>query len=128
MPFAKDDKGSAVVEVTILLPIILMLVFGFIFFTQAIRVNTVLNVAAREGAREFAITHSSSRAIAKAKEELAIGGINPNDATVTTYQKGYERSVRVELPYFGHIAFVGKYPLMLKGEMTFHQEPYTTYW
>jgi Flp pilus assembly protein TadG len=49
------DRGAAAVEFALVLPILLLLVFGIIQFGHAYQVQTSLSGAAREGAREMAI-------------------------------------------------------------------------
>jgi TadE-like protein len=58
-----DERGAAAVEFALVVPILLMLVFGIIDFGLMIRANTVLANAAREGARNGSISH----------DELVIG-------------------------------------------------------
>jgi hypothetical protein len=120
--FLKNDKGSAIVEVAIMFPIILMLVFGFIMFTHAVRINTVLQVAAREGARDYAKTHNQARAVEKVKDELSMAGIDPSDVDIDISVNGQERRVRVKLPYPVFVPFAGEYGLSLKGDASFHAE------
>lgn len=99
-----------------------MLVFGFIMFTHAMRINTVLQVAAREGARDYAKTHSQTQAVEKVKDELSIGGIDPSDADIDISINGQERRVKVKLPYPIFVPFAGEYGLALKGDASFHKE------
>jgi len=120
--FLKNDRGSAIVEVAIMFPIILMLVFGFIMFTHAVRINTVLEVAAREGARDYAKTHNKTQTIKKVKDELSIGGISPGDASIKISENGQERRVTVELSYPIYVPFAGEYGLRLKGDASFYKE------
>ncbi|MBO8160677.1 MAG: pilus assembly protein [Thermosipho sp. (in: Bacteria)] len=126
--FIKDAKGSAIVEVSIMLPIVLALVFGSIMFIQAQRTQIVLDMAAREAARDFAKTDSVSRAILKAEEELRIGGIDPDKTRITPIRNGYERQVKIEISYPLMIPFVGKIDPKLTGHSTFHVESSTVYW
>ncbi len=53
-----DEKGSAWVELAVLLPLLLMIVFGYLSYTNAIRDDLVLQMAAREGAREYSTSNS----------------------------------------------------------------------
>ncbi|MDN5344560.1 MAG: hypothetical protein PWQ18_671 [Clostridia bacterium] len=121
----KNSKGSAVVETAIMFPLVLMLTFGFIMFTQAIRINTVLEVAAREAARTYSLTNNSSLATQKARAELALGGVpNAEQATIGLSSSGYDRKVTVDLPYNFHIPFAGGgFVKALRGSAVFHLEP-----
>ncbi|MHB1126966.1 MAG: TadE/TadG family type IV pilus assembly protein [Bacillota bacterium] len=137
MKVLKGERGSAIVEVAVMFPLILMLVAGFIMLSQAVRISTVLEVAAREGAREFSVTHDTVRAATKAKNELSIGGIDPDKATITVSTNGSDREVVVELSFPIYIPFAGYWtgskfttqqgsaakPLTLRGSAVFHDEP-----
>jgi Flp pilus assembly protein TadG len=50
--FLKDKGGQAIIEFAVLLPILLLVLFGITEFGRAIMVTNVLNTAAREGARK----------------------------------------------------------------------------
>lgn len=124
----RDEKGSALVEVALMLPIILGMVFGFLFFTHAVRMNTVLEVAAREAARNYAVTHDLTKAKNKAKDELAMGNINPAKAVITVSSVGNEKRASVKMPFPIQIPFFGLHDLMLEGQAVFHEEVQTSYW
>ncbi len=117
-----DSKGSTVVEVAIMFPIILALIFGFMWFTQAIRMDTILQVAAREAARQYAVSDSASRAVQKARDELALGNIDSSRASIRAYSDRGERKVTVTIPYLIQIPFMGEYPLKLQGSAVFRLE------
>ena len=57
----KNNKGTMIVEVAIMFMLVTMLTTGYLYFTQAMRINTVLKIAAREGAREYSVTNNPSR-------------------------------------------------------------------
>ncbi|ABB23536.1 TadE/TadG family type IV pilus assembly protein [Pelodictyon luteolum] len=48
---ARDQKGSVLVEFAFILPVLLMLLFGVVYFSVALYNKTVLTMATREGAR-----------------------------------------------------------------------------
>ncbi len=50
-----DDQGAAIVEFALILPILILLVFGTIEFGRAYNAKVTLTHAAREGVRELAI-------------------------------------------------------------------------
>jgi Flp pilus assembly protein TadG len=52
----RDDSGAAMVEFAIVLPLILLLLFGIMEFGRAWNVKQVLTDAAREGARVAVVT------------------------------------------------------------------------
>jgi len=97
--------------------LVIMMFAGYIYFTQAMRINTLCKIAAREGAREYSVTNNSYEAREKAKSELALGGIDPDSRGIhiTTKKDNGKRSVIVESKYGFHTPFVGEYNLNLKG-------------
>lgn len=52
----KNQKGAALVELAIILPILLLIVFGIFEFGRAMFIINTLNNAAREGARRAAVS------------------------------------------------------------------------
>jgi Flp pilus assembly protein TadG len=56
----RDDKGAAMVEFAIVLPVILLILLGIIEFGRAYNTQISIQAAAREGARELALRHSSA--------------------------------------------------------------------
>jgi Flp pilus assembly protein TadG len=54
--FRKDIKGQSIIEFALLLPILLLVLFGITEFGRAIMVKNVLHTAAREGARLAAVS------------------------------------------------------------------------
>lgn len=51
-----NQKGAALVEMAIILPILLLIVFGIFEFGRAMFITNTLNNAAREGARRAAVS------------------------------------------------------------------------
>lgn len=123
----KDDRGSAIVEVAIMLPVVLAITVGFMLFTLAIRNDTVLQTSAREADREYAITHSTSRALHKAQNELSLGGIDPDEVDVKITATGQEQKVTIIMPYSVYVPMIGGYRPVLKGEAVFHKESPVNY-
>ena len=56
----RDDRGAAMVEFALILPLLLMLLMGIIEFGRAYNTQISIQAAAREGARELALRKSSS--------------------------------------------------------------------
>ncbi len=54
--FIKDKRGQSLVEFALVLPILLLVLFGITEFGRAIMVTNVLNTASREGARLAAVS------------------------------------------------------------------------
>ena len=58
---ASSERGAAAVEFALLLPLLLLLVFGIIDFGRAINAQITITQAAREGARAHALAQSDWR-------------------------------------------------------------------
>lgn len=58
-----NDRGAAAVEFAIVLPLLLLLVFGIIDFGRAYNTTVSLSGAAREGARALALGDSNWQSI-----------------------------------------------------------------
>jgi hypothetical protein len=52
---SKDKDGQSVVEFALVLPVLLLVLFGITEFGRAIMVTNILNTASREGARLAAV-------------------------------------------------------------------------
>ena len=77
----RNERGAAAVEFALVLPILLMLVFGIIDFGLMIHEKTMLANAAREGARNGAI--SRSEAVIRQTVANSLVGAAQTEATVT---------------------------------------------
>jgi Flp pilus assembly protein TadG len=78
------DRGAAAVEFALLLPMLLLLVFGIIDFGRALNAQITLTQAAREGARLASLGQSSAN-VSTATTNAATG-LKPVTVTVTTCQ------------------------------------------
>lgn len=66
MPRWMTDKGAVAVEMAILLPVLVLFLFGALEFGRALNTQATLNHAARESVRVMAISGSASAAKTKA--------------------------------------------------------------
>ena len=57
----RDDRGAAMVEFAIVLPVLLLILMGIIEFGRAYNAQVSIQAAAREGARELALRHELRR-------------------------------------------------------------------
>ena len=100
----RGEVGAAAVELALVLPLLVMLVFGIIEFGRAFYTKTQLSGAVREGARARALgadATTTEAAVAAAAPGANNGSLvvdagtvcpssGPGDATVTaTYDLGY---------------------------------------
>ena len=77
------DRGSVAVEFALLLPVLLLLIFGIIDFGRAINDQITLTQAAREGARLASLGYSTSAVTTRA-QSAAIGLLPVPTVTVTS--------------------------------------------
>src|SRR6476469_1117787 len=73
----RDQRGAAAVEMAIVLPILILLVFGIIQFSIYFNRLQGLQAAAREGARVAALPQSTQSDV-KAKVTDALDGVLPS--------------------------------------------------
>jgi Flp pilus assembly protein TadG len=76
------DRGSVAVEFALLLPVLLLIIFGVIDFGRAINAQITLTQAAREGARLASLGYSTSAVQARAQS--AATGLSPVTVTVSS--------------------------------------------
>lgn len=83
----RNEAGAAAVEMALVLPILILLVFGIVEFGMAYNAKNTLTHAAREGARAFAIADpdlapADVEAAVRDTVEEAMGGLTiANPAT-----------------------------------------------
>jgi Flp pilus assembly protein TadG len=70
----RDERGAAAVEFALILPLLVMLVFGIIHFSLAYNRQQGLHAAAREGARAASLADSTSEEI-EGRVEDSLEGI-----------------------------------------------------
>ena len=113
------ETGAALVEFAIITPLLLVLVFGIIEFGRAYNAQNTLTHAAREGAREYAITQDPIAGEAAAKD--AATSLNPANitATLSACDPGQPASVTLEYPFELQIAFfpVSSFTMQSEGVM-----------
>ena len=56
----RAEQGQAIVEFALVMPILILLLFGVVFFAMAFNLQMVLNAAAREGARAWASSRANT--------------------------------------------------------------------
>jgi Flp pilus assembly protein TadG len=93
----RKNDGNAVIEMALLLPILLLVIFGITEFGRAIMTTNILNSAAREGARLAAISSVADTLSVQARvtEVLAAANVPPKEVTVQYFSAN--NSVRVEV-------------------------------
>jgi Flp pilus assembly protein TadG len=74
------DRGAAAVEFALVLPLLLLIVFGIIDFGRALNAQITLTQAAREGARLDALGQPN----VQAGTQAAATGLSPVTVTITS--------------------------------------------
>ena len=107
------------VEFAIILPLLILLVFGTIEFGRAYNAQNTLTHAAREGAREFAITQDSTAGEAAALNAATSLKQTDITATLSTCDPGQPATVTLEYPFEINIAFwrVTSFTMQAEGVM-----------
>lgn len=106
----KRDRGQSLVEFVLVLPILLVLVFGIIEFANAWRTAQILTTVARETVRVAVLpvmADKNADIADTANARLAATGLDPSKATVTlslclgtsTYCMGQPDRVKISYPY-----------------------------
>jgi Flp pilus assembly protein TadG len=79
----RNERGAALIEAAITVPVILLISVGIFEFGRAYQTQQVLTNAAREGARMAVITASTDDAIRTRVRNYMQAGSLPNYATAT---------------------------------------------
>ena len=77
----KSERGAALVEAALVIPILLLLVLGVVDFGFMVNRGTLINNAAREGAREAIFGSSETEIEARVRD--AASALDQSDLTVT---------------------------------------------
>lgn len=103
--FRKTQRGQAVVEMALVLPILIMLIFGIIEFGRILNTYMIVTNLSREGARHGATGGTDVQIIAAVKNGTNSNQVNPNNLTVTITPsaaapraRGSSVGVRVSFP------------------------------
>lgn len=88
--YLKQNRGQAVVETAMIMPILILLLFGIVEFGQVINQYIVLTAAAREGARTAAVSDDTA---ARTAVTDAVANISNNGLSVTI---AYQDGIRVQ--------------------------------
>ena len=96
---AENDRGAAAVEFALLLPVLMLIIFGLIDFGRALNAQITLTQAAREGARLAALDQSN----VISRTQAAASGLSNVTVTATVCSVGASQSsdsvVTVSYPY-----------------------------
>ncbi len=115
-PRRPTDRGSTLVETALMLPLLVLLVFGVVEFGRAYNAQVTLTHAAREGVRELALTQNSVSAANKAV--TAATSLDPSDLSVVTSacNPGQATTLKISYPFTYDIPLFGQSTITLTGE------------
>ncbi len=129
----RRDRGAAAVEFALLLPVLLLLVFGLIDFGRALNAQITLTQAAREGARAASLPGWSQSSVVSRTQGAATGltGVSVSVAGCQTGDGAAGKDAVVQVSYsfsfitpisaiaglFGGSGFGSSIPLTARGVM-----------
>ncbi len=114
MPGGRGDRGAALVELAILLPLLMLLILGMVEFARGLNAKVTLTHASREGVRVLAISGDAATAITATK--LAVTPLDPDEVTVSTTacDPGFPTSLTASYPFSYSILFFGSGTITLE--------------
>lgn len=80
---AVGQRGTALIEFALVLPMLIVLTFLVVDFGRAFMVKNMLTQAAREGARQLAVLNSQDQARTTTKSVSKAAGLDSSRVTVT---------------------------------------------
>jgi Flp pilus assembly protein TadG len=102
----QDERGAAAVEFALVMPILILMLFGIIEFARAWNVRQTLTDAAREGARVAVVNNAMMPAamlqdsVRQVVRNTAIrAGLDLTQLTITPTGVGVGETARVQLTY-----------------------------
>lgn len=124
----RSERGAAIIETALTLPIVLLVCVGIFEFGRAYQTWQVMTNAAREGARVAVLPNPVAGAIdARVREYLQLGGLNSDEsigvavtpAEVTLGAAGNASASRVTVTYpFSFMVLQPVARLVVSGAMT----------
>ena len=91
----KEKDGQSVIEFALILPILLLVLFGITEFGRAIMVTNVLNTASREGARLAAVSPVGDSLSVRGRVVQVLQAANITAKDITIQFLPAEKSVEV---------------------------------
>lgn len=118
----RSERGAAVVEFALVLPLLILLVFGIIEFGRAYNLYLGVTHAAREGARIASVRNGTGvtddeikdQVVARSALDITTSNVEVTPAGLKT--PGQAITVRVRYPVTLTIPLLGSYSIDLKSE------------
>ncbi len=114
MTVRRDERGAAVVEFALVLPVLVLFVFGIVEFGRAYNARIELTAAVREGARAVALGGSTlTTADIEQRTRDAAPGLDADQITVTANRCAgvpmpLDATVTASYPFRYDIPFLGR--------------------
>lgn len=83
MTIAREDRGAEAVEFALIVPILLLLVFGIAEFGRAYYIQTMISAGARDGVRVMALQNDPAAARAAARNGVLPLVVPDSQITIT---------------------------------------------
>ncbi len=105
----RRERGAAVVEFALVVPVLLILVLGIVEFGRAYQVQTTLSAAAREGARSMALGDDPAAARETTKSAFPLLNLTDGQIAVapSSCSQGQAVTVTITRPYSFITGFFG---------------------
>ena len=101
--FLGDKDGQSIIEFALVLPILLLVLFGITEFGRAIMISNILSTAAREGARLFVPAstprHTPDEVIARVDTVLVAARLRLANRSITIDTTSLSECVKVTVTY-----------------------------
>ncbi|KDR93774.1 TadE-like protein [Peptoclostridium litorale DSM 5388] len=133
--WVKNRKGQTLIELALVLPILLMLVFGIIEFGRVFNAYVLVSNASREGARQASVGKADSDVRTKVKDVASSLGLEEGDININPgkgsrdYGDQVTVTVNYELPIIAPLIDVildpdgdGNYQLQVSTSMRVEKE------
>jgi Flp pilus assembly protein TadG len=130
---SRGESGQALVETAIVLPVLLVLVFGVVMAGRVVHAKIAVQSAAREAGRELATAPSEEEGLTAADEaarSAADGyGLSPDGLLVELEPNGFERggTVMATVSYevgLGGLPLIDALDITVSSSHSEHVEPY----
>lgn len=118
----KRERGSAVVELALVLPLVLVVMLGIVEVAVVARSEIQLLHAAREGAREAAASPDTRRASAAVRSALGPAGGRARISVTRPSSVGDKATVTVSLKHTIAAPLFGGFSLDLRAQSTMRVE------
>jgi Flp pilus assembly protein TadG len=117
LPKISNTRGNAVVEFALVLPILLLVLFGITELGRMIMTTNVLNTASREGARLAAVSPMSDSLSVQARVTEVLNAARIEPSSIVVEYDAAAHSVRVQVTTVFEILSRSVLPLGLRGSI-----------